>query len=387
MRVVVIALLLVTACGEAATSPEPTPSASARPASTVTAVLTGVPVVRDDGTVRWCPNAAIEGCAGIPVTGLTAQWRDAFDDRGQAWAVEGAYDGEQLVASGPPAPVAPTRSESFVTPCTDLRGQHDGAGNPDQAAVEAIAGYIETIPDRYAGQWWDSDAAVMTVLLTGDDVADHRAALQEAVGARGTVCVAGGARYTAAELEAAQQRAVQIAVDEGLGMWSAGTDTVGNRVDLEVERIDEPTRERIRQQAGDAVRIRAYVALREATLAQLPEPAPKSDIVLETADTRGGAGMQALGTFTVRFDAEQRCVYGEAGAERIGLIWPFGYYATSDPLRVLDNDGRLVAREGDLIESGGGGGPRQGPQVCGTSDVWIMNGRPTVVGPSEAAAR
>ena len=92
--------------------------------------------------------------------------------------------------------------------------------------------------------------------------------------------------------------------------------------------------------------------------------------MLETADTRGGAGMDALGTFTVRFDAEQRCVYGEAGAERIGLIWPFGYYATSDPLRVLDNDGRLVAREGDLIEN-----------------VWIMNGRPTVVGPSEAAAR
>jgi hypothetical protein len=66
MRVVVIALLLVTACGEAATSLGPTPSASARPASTVTAVLTGVPVVRDDGTVRWCPNAAIEAAPAFP---------------------------------------------------------------------------------------------------------------------------------------------------------------------------------------------------------------------------------------------------------------------------------------------------------------------------------
>jgi hypothetical protein len=97
--------------------------------------------------------------------------------------------------------------------------------------------------------------------------------------------------------------------------------------------------------------------------------------------------MDALGTFTIRFDARRRCVYGDAGAERVGLIWPFGYYAMSDPLRVFDNDGRLVAREGDLIESGGGGGPREGPDVCGTSNVWIMNGGPTVVGSSEAAAR
>jgi hypothetical protein len=387
MRVVVIALLLVTACGEAATSPDPTPSASASAGSTVTAVLTGAPVVRDDGTVMWCPNASVEGCAGIPVTGLTSEWRDALDDPGRIWAVEGAYDGEQLAASGPPEPVAPTRSESFATPCSDLRGEHDGTGNPDPAAAEAIARYVETIPDRYAGQWWDSDTGVMTVLLTGEDVAGHQAALGDAVGARGTVCVAGGAHYTAAELDAVQRRAIEIAADAGLGPWSAGTDTVGNRVDLEVERIDEPARERIRQQAGDAVRVRAFLALRDATLAQLPEPPPKGDVALETADTRGGAGMDALGTFTIRFDARRRCVYGDAGAERVGLIWPFGYYAMSDPLRVFDNDGRLVAREGDLIESGGGGGPREGPDVCGTSNVWIMNGGPTVVGSSEAAAR
>lgn len=386
MRITLLALLLLTtACAvdpTAAPAGTPTTPGPSAPVGAVVALLTGVPVVSDSGAVEWCPGQpGTDGCAGITVTGLSPGAVDRIQDTGRAWSIEGSYDGATLQATGEPEPVERPEPD-YATPCTELRG--DGAGNMDPAADAAIAQYVATITDRFAGQWWDSDTGVMTVLLTGDDVAEHRAALEDAVGDRGTVCVVGGARYSAAELEQAQQRATDIAVDAGMGLWSSGIDAVANRVDLEVERSDEPTRERIRQEVGDAVRVHAFLALRDATLDELPAAPSAGDVELETAQTRGGAGMDALGTFTLRFDAQEGCVYGESGQERIGLIWPFGYYAESDPLRVYDQDGQLVAQEGDALESGGGFSSRQGPDRCGTSEVWVMNGRPTVVEPSES---
>jgi hypothetical protein len=388
MRATLIALVVLTAaCGQQITTPpaasSPDPTSGSSPG--VVAVLTGVPVVRDDGTVEWCPGAAAQDCAGIEVTGLSPEAVDAFDDPQQAWEVEGNYNGQVLAATGSPEPVDTTREPDFTTPCEDLRDQQ-GPGALDPAATDAVAQYVAKIPDRYAGQWWDDRAGVLTVLLTGDDVAGHQTALDEATGGGGTVCVAGGARYSYAELEQAQQRATNIANDTGMGMWSSGIDVVGNRVDLEVERSDEPARERIRQEAGDAVRIHAFLALRDATLAQIPAAPTRGDVELETADTRGGAGMEALSSFTLRFDAEQRCFYGEDQlGGRTGLIWPFGYYATSDPPQVFDQEGQLIAQDGDRLESGGGNAPREGPEVCGTSSVWVMNGPPQVV-PQSAAS-
>ena len=346
-------------------------------------MLTGVPVVTGDGDVKWCPGTGGEDCPGIVVTGVSPDAIAADDAHDGAWQIEGRFDGRRLAADGPPEPVTWQSTDDFATPCEGLRGRSDGGGNMDLAAADAITRYVGTIPDRYAGHWWDSEAAVMTVLLTGADVDDERAALEEAVGDRGTVCVVGGARHSLAELERAQQRATDSAMDAGMGVWSSSIDVVANRVDLDVERSDEPARERIRREVGEVVRIRAYLALRDATLAQLPVPPSPGDVELETAETRGGAGMDALGVFTVRFDPELRCVYGEFGGERVGLIWPFGYSATSEPLRVFDQDGRQVAREGDQLSSGGGNVPRNGPEVCGTANVWVMNGRPEVTGPSE----
>lgn len=393
MRTTLLALmlLLTTACAQEpvdrSTRGQPTmPSATGQPATPsapgVAVVLTGVPVVDDDGAVQWCAHAG-PGCPGVPVTGVDAGAVEGLEGAQQAWQVEGIYDGRRLAATGVPEPAPREPDADFATPCEDLRGEPGGGGNMDMAAVDAVVQYVSTIPERYAGQWWDSDAAVMTVLLTGDDVDEHRAALEDAVGERGTVCVVGGARWSEAELQQAQSRATEIATSAGLGLWSSSTDVVRNRVDLEVERSDEETRERIRREAGESVRVHAFIALRDAAIAELPAPPDRGDITLETADTRNAAGMDALGTFVIRFDPEQRCIYGEFGSERIGLIWPFGYYATSDPVQVLDADGRPVARPGDRVESGGGQGPREGPAACGADDVWAMNGPPTVVQPSE----
>ena len=65
--------------------------------------------------------------------------------------------------------------------------------------------------------------------------------------------------------------------------------------------------------------------------------------------------------FTLRYDQRARCVY--------------------------DEDGRLVAQDGDVLESGGGQVERDGGEVCGTREIWVMNGAPLVVGPSEVTPR
>lgn len=250
--------------------------------------------------------------------------------------------------------------------------------DPDASA--AITRYTRTIPDRCAGTWWNSDTQVMTVWLTGDDVGEHRSALTEAVGDRGTVCVAGGARWTLRELQTASDRAFEIAIDADLLPWGSGVDTYRNTAEVEVERSDPATLERIAATTEGAVEVRAFLAVRDATLADLPEPPQRGDIALETDDTRGGGAMEALGVFTVRLDTTQQCVYGEMGTDRIGIVWPFGYYAEADPLRVFDADGALVAREGDTLRSGGGGIDRTGPPVCGTDSVWVIGQSPEPVG-------
>lgn len=397
MRVTLIALLLLTAaCGEPAATP-PAASSSSEPTagstpSGVVAVLTGAPVVANDArsrdTVEWCPYPAGSGdCPGIDVTGLPAGTVEAFDDPEQMWQVEGVYDGRRLVATGAPEVTDWAHAVEFPMPCEGLRGAHGQWGDTHPGALTAVTRYLATVPDRQAGEWWSRGMTVLTVQLTGDDIAEHKAALQDVVGDRGTVCVVGGARYSIAELQRAQRRATDIALDAKLGLWSSSIDVVDNRVDLEVDYSDEPTRRRIRQEAGDAVRIRAFLALRDATLAQLPEAPRRGNVELETANQRGGVGMGAAGRFTVRFDAEQRCVYGEFGSQRIGLIWPFGYYATSDPLQVFNQDGQLVARDGDVLDSGGGHVPRKGSRMCGASEVWVISNHPTKAGSSEGTPR
>lgn len=390
----VVVALALAACGDAA--PAATSGASAAPTSGqtgaavdrgVAVVLRGVPVKSGDGAVEWCPGfpADDDACPGITVTGLSDRDRVALDGPPRPMRIDGVYDGVTLTATGSPEPFA-LPSEDPPILCRDLRGTPDpdpgldGGGNMDPDASAAITRYTRTIPDRYAGTWWNSDTQVMTVWLTGDDVGEHRSALTEAVGDRGTVCVAGGARWTLRELQTASDRAFEIAIDADLLPWGAGVHESGNVAEVEVERSDPATLERIAAVTDGAVDVRAFLSVRDATLADLPEPSQRGDIVLETDDRRGGPGMAALGSFTVRFDAQRQCVYGEMGTDRVGIVWPFGYYAKRDPVRVFDADGMLVARAGDVLSSGGGESDRSGPPVCATDHTWVVSDRPEVVG-------
>jgi hypothetical protein len=85
--------------------------------------------------------------------------------------------------------------------------------------------------------------------------------------------------------------------------------------------------------------------------------------------------MNALGRFSVNYDAARRCVYlqGEGG-ERLLPVWPFGYWATANPLVIYDYEDQPVARPGQVVEFGGGGVDVQhvkAPSSCGAKTAWI----------------
>lgn len=126
---------------------------------------------------------------------------------------------------------------------------------------------------------------VLNFLLTGDDVADHRLALEAAVGGRAQVCVVGGARWSYAELRRAQRRASDITYEDGMGPISNGPNSLANRVELDVTCSDEATIERIRREAGQAVRVRSFLMVRDATLDDLRARMPASDMATRCART------------------------------------------------------------------------------------------------------
>lgn len=404
--VAISAALLLVACGErpaseaapATTTTVPAPTSSSGTTTTSTsqpaappdgAVLItafGIVQPRDDGTLEICPAPSDE-CAGIAIDGDIAP----PDTDPPAMRLTGWYDGATLTVATSEVPdLSVLMDRDFTTPCEDLRGS-GSVGNPPPDSEDAVWTYLETIPDRYAGRWWDAANGVMTVWLTGDDVADHRAALESASG-DGRVCVIGGANHTEAALIEIQQRLFDVIDVEATAASSSSLDTLGNRIEVTLEYLDAPTRARIADEFGDSVVFIAFIEVLEGTIADLPDQvaARPGNVDLLTKSTRAGGGMEALGTFEVRFDAELRCVYFADGGDdtggngRTAPIWPFGYTATSDPLQIFDQDGRLVAREGDVIQMGGGhiGPPGDTrPENCAATDVWIMSSRPEVVGP------
>lgn len=55
------------------------------------------------------------------------------------------------------------------------------------------------------------------------------------------------------------------------------------------------------------------------------------------------------------------------------MLWPPGYRARLDPLEILDPDGQIVAREGDLLVVGGGIVPVDpAPRTLGQSAAFYI---------------
>jgi hypothetical protein len=393
------AVLILSACSPAA-APDDEPSTSTTttitgspsttrqdvvgPEGSVLVRLTGILARSDDGTSEICPSEGPD-CAGIPLMGQVLEPADA----GRVLSVTGWYDGAavQVTASELP-PTSKYDETDFSTPCTDLRGEP--SVNPPDAPINAVGEYAETIPDRFAGIWWDRRAAVLTVKLTDDDIDAHRLAIEQAAGDQLTVCVVGGAQYSEAELRDIQEMLPDLIDQQATALWALSVDTFSNRVEVAMEHLDGPTRQKVTDRFGEAVVFHAFLEVLDGTIADLPEPVPAhpGNVVLLTNPNRASGGMDALGAFEIAFDKERRCVYftedepGADGSARIVPVWPFGYTAESDPLRIYDHNGELVAEEGDTIQMGGGYVEYVTDQeLCGAGGAWIMSSHPQVIDP------
>jgi len=114
---------------------------------------------------------------------------------------------------------------------------------------------------------------------------------------------------------------------------------------------------------------------------------PSVAIRLPTSDWHpGDASMTALAHGRVHGSKSTAgtCVWLESDTERatkLPLVWPAGFYGRLDPLRIYDRGGRIVAREGQVVEFGGGLGAVPGPAcMFGRSEAFFVQSDVQVVG-------
>jgi hypothetical protein len=91
-------------------------------------------------------------------------------------------------------------------------------------------------------------------------------------------------------------------------------------------------------------------------------------------------GMMAQISGVLEADAENKCVwlrvpepYDDTGDTKLSIVWPAGYTARTDPIRIYGADGELVATEGDEILMGGGIGSA-GDRCRVGSSTWVVYG-------------
>lgn len=158
------------------------------------------------------------------------------------------------------------------------------------------------------------------------------------------------------------------------------------QLEVKLEALDGALRRSIEEAASSkwsaaSVKLSAFITLEDETLGELPFPPVRGDFPLWTGKVRSPQAMhQALGHFVLRVDRAQSCVYlqGEDPASaRVLPSLPFGYAVFDDPLRLVDVEDRIVAREGELVPWGGSGAeltdkslvPDSVPR-CGATRFW-----------------
>ncbi len=350
----------------------------------VAVLVTATPVLQDDGSIELCPPGYAGPCPGIALEGDAGSVVTSAEDGPVVVQVIGWYDGSRLLAAAEPAVAdfPPLEEVTFDSLCPDLQGTP--SVNPDEGLTERVNEYAMRQPD-YAALWWDAKSSTITVWLKGDASA-HQVAIAEIAGDE-PVCVAGGARFSEAELLEAMDLLGGFVDSRGLPLPTSGYGVMGtqNFIDVTVDEIDTATRASLADLVGERVNLYAFVETLDVPLSGLPAPVPTvaGDVDILTDRIRLSGGMDALGTFELRYDPDLNCVYftgtedGDGG--RTVPVWPFGFSATRSPMTVYDFDAVPVAAEGDTLELGGGfvGAQSVDGNPCGAESAWIVSWEPS----------
>lgn len=386
------AAMILIACGagpplfaDTSTPPSTTPASSFTDPTTtanaagVSVTVTATAVAQPDGSVELCPPGTTAACPGIVFEGDLDPSLISNEGNPVVIQVTGNYDGRALTPSSDPTAFDyPLLAElEYDSLCPELQGT--ASVNPDEQLQTAIATYVEQQPD-FVEMWWDRERAILTVWFKGADVTVHQDAI-DALADGEPVCVAGGARFSQAELVEASNAIQGFRDSRGLPLATPGYGVGGlsNRIDLFVEELDSDTRAALMELVGDRVVLYPFIELMRDELTAMPEhvPAVPGDVDILTSNIRTAGGMDALGQFTVEYDLDLNCVYfmDEFDGSRIVPVWPFGYSATGDPLTLYDYDGSAVARAGDQLELGGGGGDIEfiDGNTCDATGAWIVS--------------
>ena len=381
-------VVLIAACGagpslssSTTSSVETSTTTTPLPAEGVEVVITATPVLHEDGSIELCPPGMTGACPGIALQGQLPD--DLLSTPEQATFIEvtGSYDGASITPSADPVAIDYPPTDYTITGslCSEMQGSP--SVNPDNDLTQAIASYVAGQPD-YAATWWDRETSILTVWFASEDVSEHETAIAELAGEE-PVCVAGGARFSEADLLEASQLLNEVRDSRGLPLATFGYGLGGtkNWIEMPLEELDAATRTVINDLVGDRVVLYPFLELTEAPLTELPDPITvvEGDVEILTSRIRTGGGMDALGQFEIAYDADLNCVYFSGSEEgdggRTAPVWPFGYSATSDPMTVYDYDGNVLANEGDTVELGGGYVDAEfvDGNTCGAEGAWIVN--------------
>lgn len=181
-----------------------------------------------------------------------------------------------------------------------------------------------------------------------------------------------------AELDVEQAQIRRILKEQGAGSFTLGGPDQSRAFSVQLEAVDATLRERLQNEVGVDLFLEYFIELEEHPLHALPAPRERGDFRLETAPARSSRMLWGLASkrMSLHVDRELGCVYlqGEKDEERWVPFLPFGYFVKDHPVRLLNYDGQLVAREGELLAWGGSKlrSKEEARELgCGAKQAWV----------------
>ncbi len=382
-----VIVVVASACGSTSSvrsTVPPTSPASVADSTTTTAggLVTderGVAVVVTGvlGASGLCPVQQ-SGCrTPIAIEGVSG---DAVAD-GAVAVARGWYDGARLLLAEPLAPGAsPFPEPVFASLCPGMSNPADVDTSRTLEIANPVVGRGDGDSAVLAGAWIDQRTNVVT-LWFARDLDRYRQPLLDAFGSL-QVCLADGADFSEAELRSAMADVGAMHERGALAIQGGfGVDTIGNRVPVPIEALDPAGRAEL--DAIPGVVAAAFIELIDRPLSDLPafQPTVTGTIDLITSSSRSDGGMEALGTFTLQYDAEANCLFYDEELGRTTIVWPFGFTASliDGVAAVFAPNGDVVATAGVAVQMGGGwvgDAPLTnvlGDNRCGATNVFVAN--------------